>query len=183
MKIAAACLAFAAGLVALPLCAQQNADENIALGNAALARTDWKAALDDFSAALQQNPTEPHAYAGRAFAEIGRGDQAGALDDINHAVILAQNNTWLYVGRARINLLGNHLADALQDCNDSLKMDASNVEALRLRAIIKKRQGDFAGAKADLAAALQIDPTYHQIQTDSGITTAQSTPPSTSHPK
>jgi tetratricopeptide (TPR) repeat protein len=181
MKTAAACLAFAAGLVAVPLFAQQSADDNIQLGNAALARTDWKSALADFTTAIQQNPTSAPAYAGRAFADVGRGDQAAALNDINHAILLSQNDTWLYVGRAQINQLGNHLADALQACNDALKMDASNSEALRLRAVVKKRQGDLAGSKADFAAALALDPTDLKTQIDSGMKPG-ATPPSNTAP-
>lgn len=130
-------------------------------GEAQFAARNLPAALSDFEKCLalaqETAPTFAHTCLhGRGKVREAGGSPAAALTDYDAAIAgnganPAYRNSACWA-RA---VLGRELDRALADCNEAVRLRPRNPAFLDSRALVKLRQGDFAGAEADYSAALQ----------------------------
>ncbi|MGG6896760.1 hypothetical protein [Rhizobium sp. BR 315] len=122
-----------------------------------MATKQYDLAAADFTKLMEVDSKRNANYLFRAQAYHGAGKQDLALADINK-LLEAGNNALDPEASRRIDLmlraeiemaLGQH-AEAQQDVSEVLAKAPQNPDALAIQAWLKTRQGDMAGAKADL---------------------------------
>ncbi len=128
-------------------------------GLAEYEKGDRPAAIADFNTALQLNPKSDKALNNRAAAYIALGDSAAALRDFDEAIRLNPDSSYL-VNRGILKRNTGDLAGAVQDFDAVLERDGPQVRALCERADTYRMQGNWARAKADYEAVLQLHPAH-----------------------
>ena len=125
-------------------------------GNLRRAEGNLAAARADYDAALNINAREPTILANRCVNRF-RQDDAGAMADCEAAIAFAAaTNGWPHAARAGLHLLQGNPAAAETDLTEALRRAPRNPYARQLRAILRAKRGDAAGAAADTQAARAI---------------------------
>ncbi|OEC96900.1 tetratricopeptide repeat protein [Rhizobium sp. YK2] len=123
-------------------------------------------AAADFSKLIEADPKNISNYLFRAQAYYRADKQDLALADINKSLEAQKSVKVLdpeasrrmnLILRAEIEMALGHHAEALQDVSEVLAKTPQVPEALAIRAWLKTRQGDLAGAKDDLDLAMGIE--------------------------
>ncbi len=123
------------------------------------ARGDRAQALVDLNAALKAAPGNPNILANRCITRRRLGEGDAALADCDTAVGRAEpRNAFPHVARAGLALRRGMDSAAAADLIEALRRDPQADKALRLRAVLRTRRGDAAGAQADIAAAQALSP-------------------------
>jgi lipoprotein NlpI len=102
---------------------QKNAYER---GSDALKRGDLEGAIIHYTRAIELDPKNAKAFAGRGVAKREKGDLEGALADLNSAIVLDSNMQSSYYTRAWVNLVLNHGNEAYADAIKLLSFRESN---------------------------------------------------------
>jgi len=126
------------------------------LGNIADARSDWKQADASYDRALKANPKAAAVYNNRGVSRLIRHDYAGAAKDFRSALALSPA-----MDEARGNL---RVALAWQGKYVEALVGVTAAEAptvLNNMGYIAMKRGDYEGAEAYLAQAMQLSPTYY----------------------
>ena len=92
-------------------------------------------------------------------AEAGRVDRA--LPPCNAAVALRPDSPWARRERADLLALLGRWGEALEDLGEALESCRSSDSKARVhldRGLIRRRLGDFAGARSDFESAIAVDP-------------------------
>lgn len=124
-----------------------------------------QAAVQDFSAALQLDPQNGEAYAGRGLAQLERDSLQEALSDCDLAVTLAPEHAPAYVCRARAYLRLGQPVQVSTNASRALEIDPDMAEAYLVRAQLAEEAGDIEAAAADYRAALSRDPLLDNAKT------------------
>jgi tetratricopeptide (TPR) repeat protein len=123
-------------------------------GNQRRAQGNLRGAIADYDQALRLNPRNAHALANRCIARHRLNEAALAQADCAAAIeAAAPDNPWPHTSRGRLALLAGEVRQATEDANEAVRRDPDNPHALQLRALLRARAGDAAGAAADTAAA------------------------------
>jgi Flp pilus assembly protein TadD len=93
---------------ALPMQLAQQAED-------LLDRGDFKAALEIYNQALQQNTNDSSALVGRGMARIQLGDKQGALEDLTQALQIAPGNADIYRKRGGVYMILGKERQAQED--------------------------------------------------------------------
>lgn len=129
----------------------------------------WRLKRNDEALAAAQNtldisPDSEPARAARSLVRSELGDAQGAMEDIDYLMKLHRNEPMLLNNRAVIlNKLGRQeeALDTIEKVLRKLKQPSANV--ISTRAEIKREMRDYAGALADHAEALRIQPSSGSI--------------------
>jgi clan AA aspartic protease (TIGR02281 family) len=97
-------------------------------------------------------------YALSGQAHLSRGEPKAAIADLGEAIRLAPGEAAYYVDRAGAYKADQQPDAALTDLNKALSLDPKNVDALVMRAELRQRRNDRAGATSDAMAASAIAP-------------------------
>jgi len=124
-----------------------------------------QAAVQDFSAALQLDPQNGEAYAGRGLAQLERDSLQEALSDCDLAVTLAPEHAPAYVCRARAYLRLGQPVQVSTNASRALEINPDMAEAYLVRAQLAEEAGDIEAAAADYRAALSRDPLLESAKT------------------
>ncbi len=84
---------------------------------------DLDAAIDDFTAAIEDNPREGFLYYRRGWVWEMKGDRRKALDDYNMGIELDDDYPYLYLMRGELLLLEGNRAEAEEDFREILRRD------------------------------------------------------------
>ena len=123
------------------------------------AKSEWPAAITNFTHAIQDGDHLYESYGDRAYAEANSGDTNAALADCNQQVKLSPDYSGAYYWRARVELIFTNTDQALADFRLGLKTNPRNrpddvAEDLSVRlyqrAFARYTNEDFAGAIAGL---------------------------------
>ena len=117
-----------------------------------------QAAVQDFSAALEIEPENGKAHAGRGLAQLERGRVQEALSDCDMAVTFAPEHAPAYLCRARAYLRLGQPVQVSTNINRALDLAPEMAEAYLVRAQLADEAGDVEGASVDYRAALKRDP-------------------------
>jgi len=128
---------------------------------------DIEAALGDFEAAIQLDPTFAAAYAGKADAKFFTYWNTGAHDDIAQARLaigtaIESDHDSSYAHTLRCRLLGTYdweFAEAETECRRAVDLDPQNHEARRELAFLMNAIGRRDDALKEMDAAIAIAPT------------------------
>lgn len=121
-------------------------------------------ALDDFTRAIQLNPTNvlvhAQAYANRGVVLLAGGDAAAAIGDFDAALRLhpGYDNAYTNRGLARREL--GDLEGALADYNIAIRLNPNSHDAYNGRGAVRLTRGAAAEALADLNEALRLNPSF-----------------------
>lgn len=123
-------------------------------GGPVFARGDAVGVYDERYAARPGDlkPDDAEALARRGEARAARGDTAGALDDLGRAIAQSPQAAANWLARARVHLARRDLDPASADIDEALRLQPALHEARALRAALRVRRDDAAGAEADLQA-------------------------------
>ncbi|MBC7770182.1 MAG: tetratricopeptide repeat protein [Phycisphaerales bacterium] len=135
-----------------------SADASEMLGQIALRRSQYQAALEHFDAALDAGRF-PAAMAGRARAKQRTGDLDGATADYDAAVRMDGALAEARAGRCWLDLnQDRNLTRARSDADAAIAADPANVEGQLCRGVLHLREGAWADARASFDAVLAIEP-------------------------
>ena len=122
---------------------------------------DHRHAIDDYSSAIQLEPTASVLYAGRGVARMMARDAANAVEDFNQAIQRATDEyppqRWYFDHRGDAYFQLGNWAQAISDYSQALTMSPDYAYALYGRGMAKLRSGDTDGGTADINAALALD--------------------------
>ena len=115
-------------------------------------------AIDDFSHVIKLEPNNAMAWNNRCYYRAIADQLDDALTDCNHSLQLIPGVPAVLDSRAFTYLKMKKYDLALKDYDDAVKQDNHHAGWLYGRGLTRRALHDEAGSKADIAAALQIDP-------------------------
>eukprot|EP01114_Cavostelium_apophysatum_P021483 TRINITY_DN7511_c0_g1_i1.p1 TRINITY_DN7511_c0_g1~~TRINITY_DN7511_c0_g1_i1.p1 ORF type:complete len:618 (-),score=114.01 TRINITY_DN7511_c0_g1_i1:22-1875(-) len=121
-------------------------------------KKEYQRALEDYSMAILLNPNNPMYYSTRYSCNKAMQDYKAALVDINRAIQLDPDNDEYYVYRSQLHRATGEIELAMANINEGIKRNPKNADALRGKAEIFARLGNFAEATAAATKAVQILP-------------------------
>jgi len=140
------------------------------LVNASSAIKDHKAAIQDFTKAVEVDSNYIDAYIKVAEEKVFVNDFANALQDLNKAEKLDSTNPSVYYTRAKVLTSWLKFSEALPWYNKAITMvNGTSAEMLNDRGYVRFRLNDYTGALADCNKASQIFPQFMNAYYNKGI--------------
>ncbi|MFP3921505.1 MAG: tetratricopeptide repeat protein [Dichotomicrobium sp.] len=124
-----------------------------------------RAAVQDFSAALEIEPQNGEAYARRGLAQLERGRAKEALSDCDMAVTFASDFAPAHLCRGRAYLRLGEPVQVSTNVNRALELAPDMAEAYLVRARLAEEAGDIEAAAEDYRNALKRDPILEAART------------------
>jgi tetratricopeptide (TPR) repeat protein len=110
------------------------------------------------TAALTLTPDDAALLVDRAEAKAGQKNYPGAVDDLTEAIRRDNRRADAYVFRATAYRFLDRLELALADAERALVLEPGHVEGLLERGILRRLNGDDAGARQDWLQVLRLAP-------------------------
>jgi serine/threonine protein kinase len=123
-------------------------------------------ALNDYTEAIQIDPTDALAYNNRGINRSSLGDDIGAIADYDKAIKLKPNNALAYSNRGNIYLKKGDLAEAIKDYNRAIVLKPSYSFFYANLAVALSRLGDNTGAIANYDKAIKLEPNNYYFYLD-----------------
>lgn len=117
---------------------------------------DFKAAVLEFSQAIQINPNNAQAYHNRGMARFKLGEIARAIEDFTQALRLNPNYTEAYVERGNAYRQLQDYQRAIIDYSQTVQLDTKDAKAYYNRGVAYSELGDKQKAIEDYQTALQL---------------------------
>jgi tetratricopeptide (TPR) repeat protein/S1-C subfamily serine protease len=118
-----------------------------------------RAAIQEFSIAIQNDPQYQVAYFTRAFVYEQLQEFSQSLSDYNEAIILNPKDAGAYNNRGNLKNKLNE-PGALEDYNEAITLNPKDAGAYYNRAILKNKLNDDLGALEDYNEAITLNPKY-----------------------
>jgi tetratricopeptide (TPR) repeat protein len=134
----------------------QRPDVYLERGNAHRALGESDAALADFQAAADLNPSFAEAHTGIAMIYLERNDPRRTLEELNRSLSIQPNIEAYYQRGLILDAQGEH-QKAIDDYDKAIAVARDAPYMYRARAMAKQSLGDLEGAHADRATAAQIE--------------------------
>ena len=131
-------------------------------------RGDRRAAIADYSAAINLEPKIPALYVSRGLAERASGDLDAAIRDYSRAIELDPAAASPYVSRGFAEADQGALDAAIEDYDRALARDDGYAFAYADRGVARAGKGDLDRALKDLTKAIEINPKYAFAYTNRG---------------
>lgn len=125
-------------------------------GAAYVALGENQRAIDDYDRAIRLDPSNSTAYNGRCYSLAVMGRAAQALADCERSLRLQPNVADALDSRGYVYLRLERWAEARRDYDAAIEGNTGHALAWFGRAVVRARQGDEAGARADLATARRL---------------------------
>ncbi len=119
-------------------------------------KNDYSGALDDYNKAINYNPSYKEAYNYRGIIFFSLGKLQESYNDFSKAIELDPEYAEAYYNRGKLLSLNESMKAALVDLDQAIILDSKYLEAYILRANIKIKLGDKAGASQDILAAKRL---------------------------
>ncbi len=121
-----------------------------------LKQKDLDGAFEDFSKAIEKDPSFAEAYLNRGFVYGNRGELQDALADFNKAIELDSNYLEAYFNRGFIYGYFEEYKKSDADFSKVIEINPGDSEAYINRALIRSRMGDSEGETDDLKQAARL---------------------------
>ncbi len=140
-------------------------------GNSYYAIGQYAKAIADFNAAIIRNPGAADVFVLRSYAFSATGAYDRAIADADQAIKLSplSGATEAFDSRGDAHFLMGNYAGAINDYDEALKLWPENSKALFGRGAAKSRNGDAAGARADMNAAVKLQADVAAVKAKRGI--------------
>lgn len=133
-------------------------------GNAYLGKSEYRKAIDDYTAALALTPGDANALHERCFARAVLGAELeDALSDCNESLRIRPNDGETLGGRGFVYLRLGFYRTAILDYDAALEHNPGTALFLYARGTAKVKAGDVEAGNADLTAARSADPEIDTI--------------------
>ncbi|HEX3624596.1 MAG TPA: hypothetical protein VH280_04130 [Verrucomicrobiae bacterium] len=142
----------------LSLSSDQNANAYLKSGMRDLDSGARKLAVEEFTKAIQLDPSFAFAYDARATTRSQMKDFAGAIKDCDKVIALTHHDEHVYLieGFCRYQL--HDAQGAVKFFNTAISMNSDNPLALDLLGVILAESQDWGGAMANFNKAVEMDP-------------------------
>jgi TPR repeat protein len=146
-----------------------NSDAYYKRGQARAQRQEYALAIDDFSKAIELNPSDAEAFNNRCWVRIIVGRAREALGDCNQAVRLRPGYADALDSRGLAKLKLGEYDGAISDFNEALRLKPKLASSLFGRGKARLQKGNTSAGNADLKAARGLDPNIDQEYSRYGI--------------
>src|ERR1700726_2858294 len=140
-----------------PLFATQRCYVYLNRGTARNWKSQFQNAIEDFTAALRDNPNLATAYAGRGYALQHTNQIDKALADFSEAIRLDPNSGYAYYNRAFIFYNRQDFERALTDSEEAVRCNPESADPLILRGLCYLGKNDLDRALASFDGAIAVD--------------------------
>ncbi len=131
---------------------------------------DYKKVFEIFDEAVNLNPNNAEAYAGRGTTYDDLKQYDAAIADYNKAIELGLNSSWIYNNRGVSYMEGlKQYEKALADYNKAIEIDQNNVFAYSNIGFVYQELKQYDAAIAEYSKAIEIDPNYPLDYNERGI--------------
>ncbi len=134
------------------------ADEFVARGQTRVERGNRKGAIEDFTKAIELNPSLAIAYKSRAFQHMDAAAYDRAITDLTKAIELDPKDGIAYLNRGISHQEQDELDEALADLNTAVQLREKSIFPYVTRSDVLMQKGQYQAAIYDLNTALEIDP-------------------------
>jgi len=134
-----------------------------AYGNRAFAhwnKGNTEAAIRDYGAAIERDPSNVANRINRAVAYNRAGEYQRAVDDLDRALAVEPANVNALNSRCWARAVLAHLQEALADCNAALERRPADSDTHDSRGFVYLRLGRLDRAIADYSAVLKVQPKH-----------------------
>lgn len=121
---------------------------------------DYSNAIEDFSLAIQMNPTFSNAYLGRGVTLSNLGQYDRAIHDYNEAIKIDPDLSNAYLNRGLAYYATGSFEYAVSDFDKAITLNPGYAEAYLARGITYNNLQNFSRAIQDFSQAINIDPNY-----------------------
>jgi tetratricopeptide (TPR) repeat protein len=124
---------------------------------------DLDGAIQDYSLAIDINPTQSQIYNNRGNARRDKGDLEDAMSDYDMAIRLNPNAARALINRGMVHRIFGNPDSALADFAKAISLkptDLDFAEAFYNRGVVRQLKGEFIDAVADYQRAINIA-SYH----------------------
>lgn len=118
----------------------------------------FKAALKDFSKAIEIDPEDPRAFHNRGKVYFSMKKNEDALEDLDKALSIDPKRSMSYGLRGAVRLALKDIPGALSDLNTAIELDPNEPLYFYRRSIAKKIDNDLSGAMDDIDRAITLNP-------------------------
>ncbi|GHU98537.1 hypothetical protein FACS1894159_01140 [Bacteroidia bacterium] len=130
---------------------------------------DFNSAIENYSKAIEIDPTDAMAYNNRGNAKSDLGDKEAAIEDYDKAIEINPNLAEAYNNRGVAKSdLGDHRA-AIEDYDKAIEINPNYAEAYNNRGVAKSDLGDYQAAIEDYDKAIEINPNYAEAYNNRGV--------------
>ena len=130
---------------------------------------DHRAAIAEFTRAIEADPNYADAYYNRAIAHLRLGETDAALADLARAIAADPSHAPAFLVRGNIYYANRCYHDAIDDYSAAIAADDLLAEAYCNRGIARAAIADFQHALADLKKAVTLRPSSAAIHYDYAI--------------
>lgn len=118
---------------------------------------DAQGSVEDYTRAIQYNPSDAGAYFSRGKVRLQLGDFQGALEDFSEVIRLNPSDATAYENRCVAQLNLKLLEKALSDCTEAIDL-AANPTAYKNRCSVHFQLGASRRAIEDCTQGIQLNP-------------------------
>jgi len=118
---------------------------------------DARGSVEDYTRAIQYNPSDVGAYFSRGKVRLQLEDFQGALEDFSEVIRLNPSDATAYENRCVAQLNLKQLEEALSDCTQAIRL-ASSPTAYKNRCSVHLQLGAHRRAIEDCTQAIQLNP-------------------------
>jgi tetratricopeptide (TPR) repeat protein len=137
-------------------------EEALAAAEANIEAEAYEEAIADYDTAIELDPENFLAYAGRAWVHQQMEEYDKAIADYSQAIDLDPEEGWAYNERAWTYRLMEAYEEALPDVNKALQLDPESAAAYNTRGEIYFELGEMEKAIADLTQAIELGAEYDE---------------------
>ena len=128
------------------------------LGGALEKQSRFADALPHYDRAVQLAPGAATPYDARCWGRAMAGDFDGAKSDCDHALALDANAHNALNSRGYVHYRAGRFAESIRDYDAAIAAAPDIASSWYVRGLARRALGDAAGADADIAKALQLEP-------------------------
>lgn len=117
---------------------------------------NYDGAISDYTKLMEIGTDKPKYFQNRSDAYLAKKETDLALNDLNTAIALNPKESWFYFDRSNIYMyIKKDLNKALSDLNIAVELNPASQDILYRRALVFKRQKNYARAALDYTSLIQ----------------------------
>jgi len=147
----------------------QNGFSWYALGNSDIEKKDFKAAIVNYTKAIQLEPYLVRSYVDRGLMYNQTGDYQSAMRDYTKAIELDKNLIAAYLNRASTENELQKFDSAIIDYTKSIELDPNLTTVYFARGLLYNQISNYPAAIADYTKAIELDSTTAPAYFNRGI--------------